>query len=214
MADSNDYLTYTGHSSIEYDMHNGQQVIAPVPQEPNKSSPPSIFNQEMRRVVGHTNGKVVYNSYAGVDIVAQIVLLNDEVVTLGELQTMSYSIHRENAPVRFLGHVSPVGFIKGARTIAGSMIFTVFNNYAFYRLRQFQTAINHGIYPVSDMLPPFDMVLTFANESGIFSKMKIYGVTIVDEGGAMSVDDLISESTFTYMARGIQPLTGYRVPGS
>jgi hypothetical protein len=36
--------------------------------------------------------------------------------------------------------------------------------------------------------------------------MKIYGVTIVDEGGTMSIDDLITEQTYTYMARGIQPL--------
>lgn len=94
-------------------------------------------------------------------------------------------------------------------TIAGSMIFTVFNSYAFYRFEQFQKAIQSGMYPVADMLPPFDVVITFANEYGVFSKMKIYGVTFVDEGGVMSIDDIITESTFSYMARGIQPLTGY-----
>lgn len=94
-------------------------------------------------------------------------------------------------------------------TIAGSMIFTVFNNYAFYRLSRYQDALSSGLYPLADMLPPFDMVLTFANEYGIFSKMKILGLTFVDEGGTMSIDDLITESTLTYMARGIQPLTGF-----
>jgi uncharacterized protein (UPF0333 family) len=49
-------------------------------------------------------------------------------------------------------------------------------------------------------------VLSFFNEYGLAAKMKIYGVTIVDEGGTMSVDDLITEQTYTYMARGIQPL--------
>lgn len=152
---------------------------------------------------------VVYHSYAGTDIVATLVLPNEAPMTLGELQTISYSIHRENTPVRFLGHVNPVAFIKGPRTIAGSLIFTVFNYYAFNRLKQFQAAATQGVYPTSDMLPPFDVVVTFANELGVMSKMRIFGVTIVDEGGTMSVDDLITEQTYSYMARGIQPMTGY-----
>lgn len=69
--------------------------------------------------------------------------------------------------------------------------------------------IGRGLYPLSDMLPPFDIILSFQNESGAFSKMKILGVTIVDEGTTMSVDDLITESTYTYMARGIEPLKAY-----
>lgn len=176
---------------------------------------PGVGQRTMRSTEGlmgsHTGN---YNSFAGVDIVAQIVLPNEEPMTLGELQTISYSIHRENHPVRTLGHVSPVGFVRSGRTIAGSMIFTVFNNYAFYKLRQYREAIANDLYPLADMLPPLDIVLTFANEYGIFSKMKIYGITFIDEGGTMSIDDLITESTLTYMARGIQPLTGYSAPSS
>lgn len=151
---------------------------------------------------------VIYNSYSGTDIVAEIILPGEK-ITLGELQTISYSIHRDNVPVRFLGHVNPSGFCRGPRTIAGSLIFTVFNYYAFYRFQQFQRAINNGIYPVADMLPPFDVVVTFCNELGAMSKMKLLGVTIIDEGQTMSVDDLITEQTYSYMARGIQPMTGF-----
>lgn len=147
-----------------------------------------------------------YNSFAGTDIVAEIIVGPDH-VTLGELQTISYSIHRENSPVRTIGHVSPVGFVKGPRTIAGSLIFTQFNYYAFYKLQQFNDAISRQrVFPLSDTLPPFDVVLTFANEYGRLGKMRIYGITITDEGGTMSIDDLITEQTYTYMARGIQPL--------
>lgn len=156
---------------------------------------------------------VTYNSYAGVDIVAQMVVPGDKPLILGELQTISYSTHRENFPVRWLSHTNPAGFVKGPRTIAGSLIFTVFNNYAFYRLKHFQTAIGKGLYPLADMLPPFDVVLTFANETGTFSKMKIYGITITDEGGTMSIDDLIVEQTYTFMAQGIQPMTGFSNQG-
>jgi hypothetical protein len=149
----------------------------------------------------------VYNSYAGTDIVATILVPNEKVdVVLGELQTISYSIHRENSPVRLLGNVNPAGFVKGPRTIAGSLIFTQFEEYAFYRLAQFREQLTANLYPLADMLPPFDIILSFSNEMGMFSKMKIFGVTIVDEGGTMSIDDLMTEQTYTYMARGIMPL--------
>jgi len=161
-------------------------------------------------------------SFAGTDITATIVVPNIDrangtinttnsvdVLELAEIQTISYSIHRENSPVRTIGHVNPRGFVKGGRTIGGSLIFTVFNEYAFYRVKEFrQIMAETGIFfaPLADMLPPFDIVLTFFNEYGLGAKMKIYGVTIVDEGQTMSVDDLITEQTYMFMARGIQPM--------
>ncbi len=158
-------------------------------------------------------------SFAGTDISATMVIpsidrvngtiQSMDVLELAEIQTISYSIHRENSPVRTLGHVNPRGFVKGGRTIAGSIIFTVFNEYAFYRIKEYRHIMAEtGLFfaPLADMLPPFDIVLTFFNEYGLGSKMKIYGVTIVDEGQTMSVDDLITEQTYTFMARGIQPM--------
>lgn len=158
-------------------------------------------------------------SFSGTDISAAMVIptINrqngsvegTDILELGELQTISYSMHRENAPVRTIGHVNPRGFVKGGRTIAGSLIFTVFNEYAFYRIKEFRQIMGEtGLFfaPLADMLPPFDVVLSFFNEYGLAAKMKIYGITIVDEGQTMSVDDLITEQTYTYMARGIQPM--------
>jgi hypothetical protein len=158
-------------------------------------------------------------SFSGVDAVATIIIptigkdglisSHGEVVTLGELQTISYSIHRENSPIRTLGHTNVRGFVKGGRTIAGSLIFTVFNEYVFYRIAQYRDLLarKNGFFaPLADMLPPFDIVVSFFNEYGQGSKMKIFGVTIVDEGQTVSVDDLIIEQTYTYMARGIQPM--------
>jgi hypothetical protein len=158
-------------------------------------------------------------SYSGADITATMVIpiigvdgkINStgDVIELGELQTVSYSIHRENSPIRTLGHSNVRGFVKGSRTIAGSLIFTVFNEYAFYKIKQYRSYLGDqkGFFaPLADMLPPFDLVFSFFNEYGVASKMKIFGVTIVDEGQTMSIDDLITEQTYTYMARGIQPL--------
>jgi len=150
-------------------------------------------------------------SFAGTDISATMVIpsidrvngtiQSMDVLELAEIQTISYSIHRENSPVRTLGHVNPRGFVKGGRTIAGSIIFTVFNEYAFYRIKEYRHIMAEtGLFfaPLADMLPPFDIVLTFFNEYGLGAKMKIYGVTIVDEGQTMSVDDLITEQTYTF----------------
>lgn len=160
-----------------------------------------------------------YNSFSGSDATVTIVVPEispdgnaigpGQPIELGELQTISYSIHRENSPIRTLGHVNPRGFIKGGRTIAGSLIFTVFNEYAFYRISQYREFLaRQGFFaPLADMLPPFDIVISFFNEYGQASKMKIMGVTIVDEGQTISIDDLITEQTYTYMARNIQPLT-------
>lgn len=158
-------------------------------------------------------------SFSGADIHATMVipkigedgfLTNQgDILELAELQTISYSMHRENSPIRTLGHVNPRGFVKGARTIAGSMIFTQFNEYAFYRIDAYRKLLadTKGFYaPLADMLPPFDVVFSMFNEYGLAGKMKIYGITVVDEGSTMSIDDLITEQTYTYMARGIQPL--------
>lgn len=158
-------------------------------------------------------------SYSGADIVATMIIpiigqdgkieSTGDVIELGDLQTVSYSVHRENTPIRTLGHSNVRGFVKGSRTIAGSLIFTVFHEYAFYKIKQYKRYLSDskGFFaPLADMLPPFDIVFTFFNEYGVASKMKIFGVTIVDEGQTMSIDDLITEQTYTYMARGIQPM--------
>lgn len=182
------------------------QIYSPLIWDDNKTVIPS-YALDPTKI---STAQMQYTSYSGTDITALMVLPGEKKpLVMGELQTISYSIHRENTPVRTLGHVNARGFVKGPRTIAGSLIFTQFNQYAFYRLDQYMKLINTGLYPLADMLPPFDVVLSFVNESGSFSKMRIYGVSLIDEGTTMSVDDLITEQTYTFLARGIQPLTSY-----
>lgn len=212
MANHDDYASGDNHGSYEY---NSSSMVVAATFDINPVTPQPTDSHRGFRAGALSeldDGRVIYNSYAGVDIVASFILPNEPPMEIGELQTISYSMHRENLPVRLLGHSAPVGFVKGSRTIGGSMIFTVFNNYAFYRLAHFREAVANRLYPVADMLPPVDVLLTFANEYGVFSKMRIFGLTFVDEGGAMSIDDLISESTLSFMARGIQPLTGHAEP--
>lgn len=60
-------------------------------------------------------------------------------------------------------------------------------------------------YP--DQIPPFDIVLTAANEYGALAIMKILGVELMNNGYGVSIDDIVSEHSFTYVATGIVPWT-------
>jgi hypothetical protein len=135
---------------------------------------------------------------------------------LGEIQTFSWSVFREKSPVRTLGSVYPKTFVRGPRTIGGSMIFTIFHQHVLHELldlnmRYYSTGTgDFDKYQYStnlpDQLPPFDVTLLFANEYGAISYMGIYGIEFVQEGGTFSIEDIFSESVVQYVARDIDPL--------
>jgi hypothetical protein len=53
---------------------------------------------------------------------------------------------------------------------------------------------------MADQIPPFNIIITCNNEYGDVSTMGIYGVRLVNEGSTMSVDDILTEQTNTYVA--------------
>jgi hypothetical protein len=137
-------------------------------------------------------------------------------IELGEIQTLSYSVFREKAPVRTLGSVYPRAYVRGSRTIAGTMVFTVFHKHAFHEILQYNLGlINTGAYDhdafrystnMVDQLPPLDISLIFANEYGAISYMGIYGVEFVQEGSTFSIEDIYSENVIQYVARDLDPM--------
>lgn len=54
-----------------------------------------------------------------------------------------------------------------------------------------------------DQIPPFDITLAAANEYGALAVMKIFGVELLNEGYGVSIDDIVSEQQFTYVARSV-----------
>jgi len=60
-------------------------------------------------------------------------------------------------------------------------------------------------YP--DQIPPFDIVLTAASEQGSLGIMKVIGVQIMNAGYGVSIDDIQSEHSYTFVARSILPWT-------
>ncbi len=58
-----------------------------------------------------------------------------------------------------------------------------------------------------DQIPPFDIVLAAANEYGATATMAIYGVEILNENSGVSIDDIVTEQQYTYIARNVTPWT-------
>jgi len=55
----------------------------------------------------------------------------------------------------------------------------------------------------ADQIPPFDITLAAANEYGDLAVMGVFGVEFLNEGWGISIDDLVSEKQYTYLARNV-----------
>lgn len=154
-------------------------------------------------------------SYAGTDIIPTITPYGGSPVTFGEIQTISYSIFRPTNPVHSLGRINANGMVRGHRTIAGSIIFTVFDRHMVRQvLKSYEgrrntmglsatelSNLKNGM--LADEMMPFDISITFANEYGKNSYMTLYGVRLLSEGQTMSIEDMMTENTMQYTATGI-----------
>jgi hypothetical protein len=123
---------------------------------------------------------------------------------LGTLQTISYSTFREVQPVRSLGKTYAAGYTRGPRTIAGSMIWTMLDQYVLAETLRYTYIKDYDPSSVLvDQIPPFNVIITFNNEYGDVASMGLYGIRMINEGSTYSVDDLITEQTNTYVAQDI-----------
>ena len=152
------------------------------------------------------------SSYSMCDMVCTIdvssVTGQHIVATLGKLQTLSYSIYQNKTPVRVIGNMNAKDYVYGQRTIAGSLVFAVFNKH--WLIEIYDKLVENGTMKnwhfVADEIPPFDITISFANEYGFDSRMAIYGVRLVNEGQTMSINDIYIENTYQYVATDIEIL--------
>lgn len=157
-----------------------------------------------------------YNSYSGCDIVVTAKLntitnlkteMPEKVYTLGSLQTLSVSTHQDKKPVRVIGNANALDYVLGQRTIAGSLVFAVFDqHFATEMFNDLSKATGRSFF-LPDELPGLDLTISFANEYGRQSRMAIYGVRIINEGQVMSINDLYTENTYQFVALNMEPLT-------
>ena len=180
-------------------------------------------------VVGsHTIGTPGVYAPSGADMIATITLrLGEETrrYVFGELMTLTYSVHRELVPVRTLGFADPRGYVRGPRTVGGTLVFAVFDVptlkavrddlVAFYRKVAAQYGliapdVAAGLVPLgrllADEMPPFDIHVTFYSDyPDRISSLVVRGVQIVNEGQVMSIEDVMTERTLQYVALDVRP---------
>ena len=156
-----------------------------------------------------------YDSYAGVDIVVTARInnlsnttnnLKEKVYTLGSLQTLSISTHQEKRAVRVIGSVNSLDYVMGQRTVAGSLVFAVFDKHFATEMFNDLKEATGKTFKMVDELPGLDLTITFANEYGKKSRMAIYGVKIINEGQVMSINDLFTENTYQFVATSLDYL--------
>lgn len=58
----------------------------------------------------------------------------------------------------------------------------------------------------SDEIPPFDITISFLNEYGQSSEMRIYGIEILNEGMGLSIDDITTQKSCSFVARGLDDM--------
>lgn len=145
------------------------------------------------------------------DIIAleELKKSSSSTVTLGTLQTLSLQSHREKFEVRALGHSYAKGVTRGQRTIAGSMIFTVFEEHPLAILQRAMASTKNPEYGslLPDQLPPIDITIVFANEYGSVSELRIYGVEFINDGVTFSIEDLLSENVMQFICRDADVMT-------
>lgn len=160
---------------------------------------------------------VGHNSFSGTDVkilfsIPTIEEDNPAIRVMNNIQTLSYSIFRESYPARALGFVGEKGRARNTRTIAGSIVFTVFDRHPLLDLMrhypgdktQAYLSSTDLEYAVPDQLPPFDIILQFANEYGYAAELILFGVEVQSEGQVQSIQDIFTENVLQFTARHIQ----------
>ena len=140
---------------------------------------------------------------------------SSSIIELGQCQTFSVQSHREKMAVRTLGRTYSNGYTRGPRTLAGSIIFTVFDEHPLSRLMRAMydanlfTELTYNDYATMmiDQMPPIDLTIVFANEYGSFSRMGVYGVEFVNDGLTLSIEDMFLEDVVQFTAMDLDIMT-------
>ena len=138
---------------------------------------------------------------------------------MGSIETISYSTYRDKTPVYDLGGTNISGFALGKRYVAGSIIKTLFTNDDFtqfllkikedirleedldnlYNLHSDSYRTYHHL--LMDDVTPFDIIIVMSSEYGDWSVADvIYGATLINEGQIQSINDMVVQSTISFVA--------------
>lgn len=183
-----------------------------------------------------TNKNFTYESLGGssTHVLINFHLINeagdivDIPVYFGTVITVSYSVYRNKASVFNMGNNLIDGFAIGNKYVAGSIIKGVFNDDDFNGLLN---NIKDGLLSV-----PVDKVASSSNKKVIHSLMKddllscdiniiytneysghaksevIYDATFINNGQVASINDIITETTLSYVGRSVKTMESSDTP--
>lgn len=212
-------------------------------------------------------------TFSGTDarVFAYFYGLENQIVQMNSLHTISISVHEAKGQVRSLGHRGIRGMTRSVRTVAGSIIARVIREHPLAPLARMATDGTQGedlysrgwsidylengtgsAYNIYDyrvklgtMLAPFNLLFELTSEIGsstiqteqisvggkvssgqiavesskedeavvtgkrVFNgaSMLLEDVEIIDEGITVSVNDIMTEMTFTYIAKNFRPIS-------
>ena len=159
----------------------------------------------------------MYHTFSGIDITA-VASLSDVVTPLEGMTQISWSVYRPKTPTRTLGKINAAGRVAGSRTIAGTMIFTLFDHHPLHDIIPDDMYANQKPIAsqssrlwkpkvMADQIPPFDLVIILQNEYGFASVVTLYGISIVNESSVVGMDNMVTELVCEYVAAGMDPIT-------
>lgn len=189
---------------------------------PNSSAPSGTALDERKKEVVQDKKYKVHTvsewaktnvSFSGCDMAVSASMRTTDgtlvSVTIGSLQTVSYSIYRKLSPIYNIGNINAKDYVGGPRTIAGSLVFTVFNrHWGSDLISKFSKAEGYASSQkvLMDEIAPIDLTITMANEYGVTSRLAIYSIRLFSEGQVMSINDIYTENTYQYVALNIDYL--------
>ena len=159
------------------------------------------------------------------------------IIELDDVSTLAYSLYRVKVPVIPLGQIVQDGFGIGTRAVAGTMIRSIFMKDRFSdlqtkmylasqdeirdRLNGIDKTIPSGV-PMKDQISFMKDDLTYFNIHAIsvteqikdlstgepfIRQEMILGCTILNNGQTYSIEDLVTESSFTFQAKAVRTST-------
>ena len=149
-------------------------------------------------------------------------------VYFGTVITVSYSVYRNKASVFNMGNNLIDGFAIGNKYVAGSIIKGVFNNDDFNGLLnnikdgllsipvdKIASASNKKVVHslMKDDLLSCDINIIYTNEyTGAVKSEVIYDATFINNGQVASINDIITETTLSYVARAVKTMESSDTP--
>lgn len=129
--------------------------------------------------------------------------------TSTEIQTLTISSTTSVLPVRRCGEVRAKYYTRGARSFAGSMVFTITNHDPFKEIFGLDPSRSNASEGENawhiDQMPAFDIIVLANNELGGIGAQIIQNINIVNWGTTYSVDDMYTEYTYSYVAEHVTP---------